>query len=81
MKTKQLTKSESEGQQPVADRLSALSEPLADSPLGRCLLNPSTWEGKGDVDVVTVPYVFQYLTNELAAMNIKTQLKLKASDS
>ena len=28
----------------------------------------------GDVDVVTLPYVFQYLTNELAAMNIKTQL-------
>ena len=29
-----------------------------------------------EVDVVTVPYVFQYLTNELAAMNIKTQLQI-----
>jgi len=27
-----------------------------------------------DVDVITLPYVFQYLTNELAAMNIKTKL-------
>ena len=27
-----------------------------------------------DVDAVTLPYVFQYLTNELAAMNIKTSL-------
>ena len=37
-------------------------------------------EGKGKVDVVTVPYVFQYLTNELAAMNIRTSLKLKSTD-
>ena len=36
-------------------------------------------EGKGDVDVVTIPYVFQYLTNELAAMNIRTELKVKNS--
>ena len=36
-------------------------------------------EGKGDVDVITLPYVFQYLTNELAAMNIRTQLSLKES--
>ena len=35
-------------------------------------------EGKGDVDAITIPYVFQYLTNELAAMNIKTQLTLKS---
>ena len=34
-------------------------------------------EGKGDVDVITIPYVFQYLTNELAAMNIRTELGLK----
>jgi len=34
-------------------------------------------EGKGDVDVVTIPYVFQYLTNELAAMNISTKLAIK----
>ena len=34
-------------------------------------------EGKGDVDVVTIPYVFQYLTNELAAMNISTKLSIK----
>lgn len=37
-------------------------------------------EGKGDVDVITIPYVFQYLTNELAAMNIRTSLKLKSTD-
>jgi DNA-directed RNA polymerase I subunit RPA2 len=37
----------------------------------------SCGEGKGDVDVITIPYVFQYLTNELAAMNIKTQVGLK----
>ena len=30
-------------------------------------------DGK-DVDVITLPYVFSYLTNELAAMNIKTKL-------
>lgn len=29
-----------------------------------------------EVDVVTLPYVFQYLTNELAAMNIKTHLTI-----
>jgi len=34
-------------------------------------------EGKGDVDVLTIPYVFQYLTNELAAMNIKINLKTR----
>ena len=34
-------------------------------------------EGKGEVDAITIPYVFQYLTNELAAMNIKTQIALK----
>jgi hypothetical protein len=31
-------------------------------------------EGKGEVDVLTIPYVFQYLSNELAAMNISTSL-------
>jgi len=31
-------------------------------------------EGKGDVDIITIPYVFQYLTNELAAMNIRTHV-------
>ena len=35
-------------------------------------------EGKAEVDVVTIPYVFQYLTNELAAMNIKTQITLNS---
>ena len=34
-------------------------------------------EGKGDVDVITIPYVFQYLTNELAAMNVSTKLTVK----
>jgi DNA-directed RNA polymerase I subunit RPA2 len=34
-------------------------------------------EGKGAVDAITIPYVFQYLTNELAAMNIKTTLSVK----
>ena len=34
-------------------------------------------EGKGEVDAITIPYVFQYLTNELAAMNIKTEITLK----
>lgn len=29
-----------------------------------------------EVDFVMLPYVFQYLTNELAAMNIKTQLQI-----
>jgi len=33
--------------------------------------------GTGEqVTAITLPYVFQYLTNELAAMNIKTQLKI-----
>ena len=26
------------------------------------------------LDAITIPYVFQYLTNELTAMNIKTRL-------
>jgi len=39
----------------------------------------SCGEGKGEVDVITIPYVFQYLTNELAAMNIRTQVALKAA--
>lgn len=43
-------------------------------PSAHCL---ACGEGKGDVDVITIPYVFQYLTNELAAMNIKTQIGLK----
>ena len=30
-------------------------------------------DGK-DVDVLQIPYVFAYLTNELACMNIKTKL-------
>jgi len=34
-------------------------------------------EGEGDVDVITIPYVFQYLTNELAAMNISTTLSTR----
>ena len=33
-------------------------------------------EGQGKADVVVAPYVFQYLTNELAAMNIRTSLSL-----
>ncbi|KAL3906890.1 MAG: hypothetical protein SGPRY_010377 [Prymnesium sp.] len=33
-------------------------------------------ESGEDVHTITVPYVLQYLTNELAAMNIKTQLRL-----
>ena len=37
-------------------------------------------EGKGEVDVVTMPYVFQYLTNELAAMNISTKLTVKSAE-
>ena len=41
---------------------------------GHCL---ACGEGKGDVDAITIPYVFQYLTNELAAMNIKTQVTVK----
>ena len=32
--------------------------------------------GKGQVDVVTIPYVFQYLTNELASMNIRSTLTM-----
>ena len=35
-------------------------------------------EGNSEVDVITIPYVFQYLTNELAAMNIRTQVGLKS---
>eukprot|EP00965_Chrysotila_dentata_P144210 4762903-Pleurochrysis_carterae.AAC.1 len=33
-------------------------------------------DGKA-VDVISLPYVFQYLTNELAAMNIKTTISTK----
>ena len=33
--------------------------------------------GHGDgVEVVSIPFVFKYLTNELAAMNIKTTLRV-----
>jgi DNA-directed RNA polymerase I subunit RPA2 len=32
-------------------------------------------DGK-DVEVISLPYVFQYLTNELTAMNIKTRLDI-----
>ena len=33
--------------------------------------------GHGDgVEVVSIPFVFKYLTNELAAMNIKTPLRV-----
>jgi len=35
-----------------------------------------TCESGDDVEMITLPYIFQYLTNELAAMNIKTQLSL-----
>ncbi len=34
----------------------------------------SLCEDKGDIDVITVPYVFRYLVAELAAMNINVQL-------
>jgi len=37
-----------------------------------------TGPGPGaEVDVVSMPYVFQFLANELAAMNIKTQVKTR----
>lgn len=35
-----------------------------------------TCESGDDVHLITIPYVFKYLTNELAAMNIKTCLSI-----
>ena len=35
-------------------------------------------QGKDTVKVISVPYVFRYLTAELAAMNIKMKLDIKA---
>jgi len=32
---------------------------------------------KGRAEAIVLPYVFRYLANELAAMNIKLTLKLK----
>ena len=49
------------------------AEPGGGAPLARCL---TCGEGKGKPDVLTIPYVFQYLTNELASMNIKTTIQL-----
>jgi DNA-directed RNA polymerase I subunit RPA2 len=58
--------------------LSAMMKPPDGSGGRRSATCLACGEAKGKVDVITLPYVFQYLTNELAAMNIKTQLSLKS---
>jgi len=37
----------------------------------------SCGDGKA-IDTITIPYVFQYLTNELAAMNVRTKISTKS---
>ena len=65
----------------VCTKCGSLLSPMMQPPRGVGAAGPqhrramcrSCGDGK-NVDVVTLPYVFFYLTNELAAMNIKTQL-------
>ena len=65
----------------VCTKCGSLLSPMMQPPRGVGAAGPqhrrATCRSCGDgkhVDVVTLPYVFFYLTNELAAMNIKTQL-------
>jgi len=40
----------------------------------RCMVCCRTCDDGNKVDTITLPYVFHFLTNELAAMNIRTSI-------
>ncbi len=58
---------------PMLDKAPPTSSALSDvQPEWRCRM----CQDKGQIDIISVPYVFRYLVAELAAMNIKVQLEI-----
>ncbi|XP_064401799.1 DNA-directed RNA polymerase I subunit RPA2-like isoform X3 [Halichondria panicea] len=58
---------------PMLDKAPPTISALSDvQPEWRCRM----CQDKGQIDIISVPYVFRYLVAELAAMNIKVQLEI-----
>ena len=62
------------------DRLLNCSDKHIGAVTGQDLLNKNEASDNKMSDVVVMPYVFRYLTNELAAMGIKLEMRKKGKD-